>query len=363
MPDQIDPRSLLNSIFRSAVDFAIITFDRRGNVTTWNSGAEHITGFKADEMIGNPADAIFTPEDRAAHVPQREFLVALTTGRAADYRWHMHKRGKRFWADGVMSPIFNEVNQHIGYVKIMRDVTEKKIAETDMYKLINFDALTGLVNRFAFDLRLKDLTAMVRRNGQLLIMQSIDLDRFKEINDTLGHEAGDILLKHVAQRMRQTVRDTDVVARLGGDEFIVLQPNMASAEAGGELATKLIEIISRPYHIDGHEVLISCSIGIAVFPDDADEPTKLLKRADLALYRAKQESRGGYHYFTMGLDAAVHKRNQHLVQLREAEGRKDFRLEYQPQISCTNERPLSMEALLRFNNPTLASQPLEDVIA
>lgn len=362
MASQIDPRSLLNSIYRSAVDYAIITFDKRGRVTTWNTGAEHITGFTADEVIGNPADGMFTPEDRAAHVPSKEFLVALATGRAADYRWHMRKDGVRFWADGVMTPIFDERNAHIGYVKILRDITEKKIAEADMHKLINFDALTGLVNRFSFDLRLREFTAMSRRSGQLLIMQSIDLDHFKEINDSLGHEAGDVLLKHVAQRMRQTVRDTDVIARLGGDEFIVLQPNMSSPEAGSELAAKLIEIISRPYHIDGHEVLISCSIGIAICPHDADEPNQLLKRADLALYRAKQESRGGYHYFTKGLDAAVHRKNQYLSLLREAEHHKDFRLEYQPQVNSASGQPVAMEALLRFNNPTLGRLPVEEVI-
>ena len=362
MAIQIDPRSLLNSIYKSAVDYAIITFDKRGNVTTWNAGAEHITRFKADEMIGNPADAMFTPEDRAAHVPQKEFLVAISTGRAADYRWHLRKDGVRFWADGVMTAIFNEHNEHTGYVKILRDITERKIAEVDMHKLINFDALTGLINRFAFDMRLKELTAMARRSGQLLIMQSMDLDRFKEINDTLGHEAGDVLLKHVAQRMQQTVRDTDVVARLGGDEFIVLQPNMSSPEAGGELASKLIEVISRPYYIEGHEVLISCSIGIAVCPDDAEEPAQLMKRADLALYRAKQESRGGYHYFTIGLDAAIHRKNQHLALLREAQHHKDFRLEYQPLIDCRSGQPVAIEALLRFNNPNLSRLPLTEVI-
>ncbi|HYG32889.1 MAG TPA: EAL domain-containing protein [Methylophilaceae bacterium] len=362
MASQIDPRSLLNSIYKSAVDFGIITFDKRGNVTTWNTGAEHIMGFKAEEMIGHVALEMFTPEDREAHIPSKEFIGALTTGRAADYRWHLRKDGTRFWADGVMTPIFDERDVHVGFVKILRDVTERKIAEADLHKLINFDALTGLVNRFAFDLRLKELTALARRSGQLLIMQSIDLDRFKEINDTLGHEAGDVLLKHVAQRMQQTVRDTDVIARLGGDEFIVLQPSMTSPDAGSELASKLIEAISRPYYIDGHEVLISCSIGIAICPDDAEEPTQLMKRADLALYRAKNESRGGYHYFTKGLDEAVHRRNEHLVLLRETEQHKDFRLEFQPQVNCASGQPVAMEALLRFNNPTLSSQPLEEVI-
>jgi len=362
MASHIDPRSLLNSIYKSAVDFGIITFDKRGNVTTWNTGAEHIMGFKAEEMIGHVALEMFTPEDREAHVPSKEFITALTAGRAADYRWHLRKDGTRFWADGVMTPIFDERDTHVGFVKILRDITDRKIAEADLHKLINFDALTGLVNRFAFDLRLKELTAMARRSGQLLIMQSIDLDRFKEINDTMGHEAGDVLLKHVAQRMRQAVRDTDVIARLGGDEFIVLQPNMTSPDAGGELASKLIETISRPYYIDGHEILISCSIGIAICPDDAEEPVQLMKRSDLALYRAKRESRGGYHYFTKGLDAAVHRKNQHLALLREAQHQKGFRLEFQPQVNCVTGQPTAMEALLRFKNPTLSSQPLEEVI-
>lgn len=362
MSPQIDPRSLLNSIYKSAIDFGIITLDKRGIVTTWNTGAEYITGFKADEMIGNPADGIFTPEDRAAHVPQKEIIVALTTGRAADYRWHLRKNGTRFWADGVMTPIFDEQNQHIGFVKIMRDITEKKIAEADMHKLINFDALTGLSNRFSFDMRLKELTAMAKRSGQLLIMQSIDLDHFKEVNDTLGHEAGDILLKHVAQRMRHTARDTDVIARLGGDEFVVLQPGMTTPQAGAELASKLIETIARPYYIDGHEVRINCSIGIAMCPTDADEPAQLMKRADLALYRAKKESRGGYHYFTQGLDAAAHQRNEYLAKLRSAVKNKELRLEYQPQVGAASGQPVGMEALLRFTDPVLSSLPLEEVI-
>lgn len=362
MPPHIDPSSLLNSIYKSAIDVAIITLDKRGIITTWNAGAENITGFKAEEMIGDHLDRIFTPEDLAAHMPQKEIITALTTGRAADYRWHLRKNGTKFWADGIMTPIFNELDEHVGFVKIVRDFTEKKIAETDMHRLINFDALTGLANRFSFDLRLKELTAMSRRSGRLLIMQCIDLDRFKEVNDTLGHEAGDILLKHVAQRMRQTVRDTDVVARLGGDEFVVLQPGMASPEAGGELASKLIEIICRPYYIDGHQVMIMCSIGIAVCPSDADEPAELMKRADLALYRAKKDRRGGYHYFTKGLDEAIHRRNQYLTKLREAEHHKQFRLEYQPQISCETGEPVAMEALLRFNHPALGNLPVEEVI-
>lgn len=358
----IDPHFLLNSIYESAIDFAIVTFNRNYVVTSWNIGAERILGYSPNEIIGRKADVIFTPEDRASGVPANECSTALFKGRAADYRWHMRKDGSRFWADGVLTPVYDDLKQHVGFLKIMRDITEKKLAENKIHELANFDSLTGLANRFYFDLQLNEMIAMTQRTGQLLILHALDLDHFKDVNDTLGHHAGDLLLKQVAERLQSVVRDTDLVARIGGDEFVVLQPNMPSPQAGGDLANKILQVLSTTFVIEGHELQIGCTIGIAICPNDADDPEQLIMRADRALYRAKDDKRGGFQYFTAALDAAAHQRARNLAALRSAASNRDFWLAYQPKVDCNSGQTIAVEVLLRFSNPQLAVMPLLDLI-
>lgn len=362
MYGQIDPRFLLNSIYESAIDFGIVTFSKTRIVTSWNVGAERIMGYAADDIIGSTGDVIFTPEDRARNIPENECKTALLRGRAADYRWHLKKDGTRFWADGVMTPIHDHLDQHVGFLKILRDSTERKLAENEIKRLANFDSLTGLANRFYFDLQLNELMALAQRNQQRLILHALDLDHFKDVNDTMGHHAGDLLLKQVAERILAVVRETDLVARIGGDEFVVLQPNMPSAHAGADLAHKILAELSAPFAIEGHQVQIGGTIGIAVYPDDAAEPEQLLRRADRALYRSKDERRGGFQYYTGALDAMAHKRARNLSALRSAVANRDFWLAYQPKIDCSSGRPIAVEVLLRFSNPQLATMPLLDAI-
>lgn len=362
MYGQIDPHFLLNSIYESAIDFGIVTFDNSRNVTSWNVGAERIMGFSANEMIGCKADTFFTPEDCQNNIPESECNTALLRGRAADYRWHMKKDGSRFWADGVLTPIYDDLKQHVGFLKIMRDITEKKLAESEIKRLANFDTLTGLANRFYFDLQLNEMIAMAQRSNQMIILHALDLDHFKDVNDTLGHFAGDLLLKQAAERILNVVRETDLVARIGGDEFVVLQPNMSSAQAGGDLANKILATLSDTFYIDGHELQIGCTIGIAIYPDDASEPEQLLRRADRALYRSKDDNRGGFQYFTGALDMIAHKRARNLSALRRAARNRNFWLAYQPKINCSSGQTSAVEVLLRFSNPQLATMPLMDLI-
>jgi diguanylate cyclase (GGDEF)-like protein/PAS domain S-box-containing protein len=358
----MDKTGLLKAIFDSATDYAIITLNNSGHVTTWNTGAELITGYSQAEIIGKDSSIIFTPEDRAQGVPQQEFETARRTGRAADYRWHMRKDGTLFWADGVMTLIHDRTGAQIGALKILRDATERKRVEAEILQLTNFDKLTGLGNRSAFDARLTETVAASLRSDQLLILQLVDLDHFKQVNDSLGHHAGDILLQEAAQRMRSVTRKSDFVARIGGDEFAIIQPNAHSPQAGGSLADKLLDVLSQPYYIAGHEVFSGASIGIAVCPQDAKEPGQLLKKADLALYKVKNAGRSGFSYFTVHLDAEAHKRNRELTELRRAVEQGSFRLEYQPKVSSKSRRAIALEALLRCSNPMLARYPIEQVI-
>jgi diguanylate cyclase (GGDEF)-like protein/PAS domain S-box-containing protein len=362
MDSSVDPASLLKEIYCSTFDYGIFTFDLDGKITTWNVGAERIIGFSSAEVIGQRNDIIFTVEDRARNEPQQEMRIAQTTGRAEDYRWHVRKDGSRFWADGVLTMLRDDAGQQTGYLKIFRDITDRKMAEAEIYRVANRDMLTGLANRYSFEAHSAELIAMASRSGQRLALQLIDLDRFKQVNDTLGHHAGDLLLQQAAQKMQEILRDSDFIARLGGDEFVVLQPNMPSMQAGANLAVKLLRVLSRPFEIAGHEVQVSGSIGIAICPDDADDLDQLLKKADLALYRAKNDGKGKYHYFTEKLDTAAHRKTVELAELRRAIERKNFWIEYQPEIAFPTGQTVGVEALLRCSSPAFAGYPIEDIV-
>jgi diguanylate cyclase (GGDEF)-like protein/PAS domain S-box-containing protein len=357
-----DSLSLLREIYNSTFDYAIFTIDLEGRVTTWNVGAERIIGFSAKEIIGQHHAIIFTPEDRARDEASQEIQIVQTTGRAEDYRWHMRKDGSRFWADGVLTSIRDDSGQHIGYLKILRDITDRKQAEAEVHRIANCDMLTGLANRYAFETHAIEMIAIAARSGQLLALHLIDLDHFKQINDSLGHHAGDVVLQQAAQRMRKVLRESDFIARLGGDEFVVLQPNMPSMQAGADLATKLIKVLTQPFVIDGREVQISGSVGIAVCPNDVCDLDQLMKKADLALYRAKADGKGRVHYFTDQLDKTAHTRSCEIAELRQAVERKEFWVEYQPKVAFATGQTIGMEALLRCSNRFFAGWPIENVI-
>lgn len=361
--ETLDKSGLLDAILNSAADYAIIVISRDGKIGTWNAGAERVFGYTCGEIIGQPLGTLFTADDRANGIPQRELDGARRDGRAMDYRWHLRKDGSYFWADGVMTPMYGRDGSLAGYVKILRDATEKREQEQEIMRLARVDPLTGLANRAEFDARFIDMTAAALRHGQLLILQLIDLDRFKEVNDRFGHQTGDALLKQASQRILEAVRETDFVARMGGDEFIVLQPDAGSPAVGSTVADKLIHALATPFQVDATQVRIGASIGISVYPRDATDPDELLRKADRALYKAKAEARNGYHYFSKDLDEQALKRTRDLAALHRAVANNDFSVHYQPKIAAATGQVAAVEALLRCTEPVLADYPIEQVIA
>lgn len=353
---------LLSAILASAKHYGIIVISTTGLIENWNSGAQEIFGYAPDEIVGRPVGVLFTEQDRAEGVPQRELESARSKGRADDYRWHLRKDGSCFWADGVMTPVHDASGLLSGYVKILRDATEKHANELEISRLARVDPLTGLANRAEFDARFRDMTAAASRHNQLLILQLIDLDHFKQVNDRFGHQVGDAVLKQAARRICDATRETDFVARLGGDEFVVLQPDAEAPEVGGTVAEKLIESLSMPFHIDGLEVRIGVSVGISVYPQDAVDPDQLLRKADLALYKVKDGARNGYHYFTRELDYKAYKRSRELAAIRRAVADKRFAVYYQPKVDVVTEKVIAMEALLRCDEPVLADYPVLELI-
>ena len=243
-----------------------------------------------------------------------------------------------------------------GWLTTYDDITERRAAEARITHLGHHDALTGLPNRVLFREMFEHALAFARR-GHLLALHYLDLDQFKAVNDTLGHPIGDRLLQAVADRLRDSLRETDTVARLGGDEFAILQTTLASPLEATGLAGRLIETIEAPFDIAGHQIVIGTSIGIAFAPQDGVDADQLLKCADLALYRAKVDGRGVYRLFQAEMDAAMQARRVLELDLRVALQAGQLELFYQPLIDVPARRINGCEALLRWRHPTQGLVP------
>src|ERR1700754_1391800 len=246
--------------------------------------------------------------------------------------------------------VVNQPMQGGGWVATFEDITEWLEAQAKISHMARHDALTGLPNRVLFHEQLEQGLRRAGANDQLAVL-CLDLDHFKDINDSLGHPIGDALLKEVGRRLKATVGDNDTVARLGGDEFAVVQIGRSEEAAARSLAGRLVEVISAPYEIDDHQIIIGVSIGISLSPQDGSNPDELLKNADLALYRAKADGRGTYRFFETGMDARAQARRLLEMDMRAALQRDEFQPYYQPIRDVASDRVVAFEALLRWNHP------------
>lgn len=230
---------------------------------------------------------------------------------------------------------------------------KRQQTEAQMCYQVYHDTLTGLPNRAFFDQHLPQAIASTSQNEQMLAVFFLDLDHFKTINDTLSHAVGDLLLQQVTQRMSQTLRAEDIIARWGGDEFTLILPNLASASDAAKVARRIAEQLTPPFLLQNHELHVTASIGIALFPQDGQDMTTLLQNADAAMYRAKQQGRNNYQFYTQSLSTEAAQRLKLETYLHHALGRNEFVLYYQPQVSVVTGVVVQMEALLRWQHPTL----------
>ena len=248
-------------------------------------------------------------------------------------------------------PNFDKTGVYRGFVGIGRDVTFAKNAELKINKLAHSDVLTGLMNRASFNQEMDAATAKLERFGTAYGLLFLDLDKFKLVNDTRGHATGDKLLVQVSDRIREIIRSSDVIARLGGDEFAIIMHQDCDAGAAAKLAAKLIAHVGAPYDIDDEVLSIGVSIGIALAPQNGTRPTQVLRNADLALYRSKDDGRGVFRFFESQMDADQREKRMLELELRHAIDNNEFELFYQPLISSTTGEPITSEALIRWHHP------------
>jgi diguanylate cyclase (GGDEF)-like protein/PAS domain S-box-containing protein len=337
-----------------AIDQAVIVAitDLRGRITYANDNFCKISGYSRLELLGQDHRIL----NSGTHSKElfRDMYRCIARGEV--WRGELcnkSKSGSLYWVDTVITPQLGIDGKPIAYMAIRIDITARKHAEAQISHAATHDALTGLANRAALLERMNAALAhMGEQPGGALTVHILDLDGFKQVNDTLGHAAGDNLLKELASRLKSSLGETDMVARLGGDEFAIIQIGTGDQrEAAIELAVKTLELVATPFQLEAQEVSVGTSIGIALAPANGTDAAELLKKADLALYRVKSEGRNSFSFFDEDLSAKAITRLQLVNDMRAALSRNEFELHYQPLFDTRTSRPCGMEALVRWRHP------------
>ncbi len=346
---------LATSVFENSPN-GIMVLDKNLTIVSVNSAFEIITGYSKQESIGKKMNFLRSGRHNA------QFYQEIWEKLDRDKSWHgeiwNRRKSGQIYPEWLSIAVIQNVGQNEArYVGIFSDITAKKQAEENIHHMAFFDALTELPNRSLLYDRLRQSLSQAERNLSFGALMMLDLDRFKIINDSLGHQVGDQLLQAVAQRLLDVIREEDTLSRLGGDEFVVLLTDLKknkneAIQQATIVAEKILEVLGKIFDINGHELQISASIGIVIYPNDASEISDIIKLADDAMYKAKNHGRNNFQFFTVDMQNEASRRIAIQSELRDGLKRKEFILFYQPQISIATGRIQSVEALLRWHHPS-----------
>jgi len=328
----------------------VIITDPENRIEYVNPKFTELTGYSAAEVLGQKP-SIWRSGDTADEAYD-ELSEAMSNGS----EWHgefknRKKDGSIYWAASSVSPLRNENGEVTNYICMMQDITNQKDTKDQLNYLAHYDTLTSLPNRRLFIDRLQQAMKETERRERLLAVMFIDLDHFKNVNDSLGHEAGDILLKQAAVRLGDCVRESDTVARLGGDEFTLMLPDLKHVDNATHIAEKVIEAFSKPFYIKNRRFFVTASIGVTLYPLDDNNVEDMLRNADTAMYYAKDAGRNNFQFYNYEMTARVERRMVLESDLRQALVRNEFILLYQPQVNASNGTVEGMEALIRWQHP------------
>jgi len=351
---------LADAVFENTTEAVIVT-DAEGRILRVNPAFTQITGYESGQVLGH--DPRLLKSGRHDETFYTRMWQSLSSeGHWRGEIWNRRRDGSVFPAWQTISAVHDHGGVLRQYVSLMSDITPLKEIQQRLDYMAYHDALTGLPNRHLLSDRLEHAIIRARREGELVGVLFLDLDRFKNINDSLGHPLGDELLRAVSERLVSAVRESDTVARLGGDEFVVVAETVEDEARLAVLADKLLAVFHRPFQVQGHELSVDASVGISVFPVDGEESAILLRNADTAMYRAKASRRNSYVFYTAELTERASAKVRMEMELRHALARGELNLAFQPQIDLAGERVVGLEALLRWDSEKLGVVSPAEVI-
>lgn len=337
-------------LFENSGEGMMVT-DADGVILTVNPAFSLLSGYTEKELVGHRSYEL-TSSRNDKEFFDRMFDCVTNSGYWKGELWQQNREGEEYLVSMLVNTVYDEQGNPFRYVALLSDITQKKASEKLMWRQANFDALTGLPNRRMFHEHLRQEMKKTDRSQLPMALVFVDLDYFKEINDTLGHDKGDLLLKEVATRLSGSVRSTDTVARLGGDEFTVILSELHNAGDVVRTAQEILKKMSTPFQLGENIAQISSSIGITLYPEDGKDAETLIKNADQAMYAAKQQGRNRFNYFAPFMQEATRERMSLVAELREAVARDELRIMFQPIIDLASGAIVKAEALVRWQHPT-----------
>lgn len=349
MPKQKDvetERQIAAKVLENISEGVIVT-DIKGNILAVNPAFESVTGYLEAEVIGhNPR--MFQSGIHGPSFYQEMWNSVLTFGKWQGEIWNKKKNGDVYPEWITISSIKDKLGEVTNFVAVFSDITDRKHAEEKLRQLAHFDSLTGVANRYTLNKHLNSLIETASKYNQQLAVLFLDLDRFKQINDTLGHNYGDLLLKEVSFRLKGLIKNKDLIARLGGDEFVIVLSNIKHPKEAVSVAEDVVEALSSSFILNHHEVYVTTSIGISLFPLDGSSLETLLRNADKAMYKAKSKGKNQFELYHEEMHNDESKQMKMEVHLRKALEQNEFFLVYQPQINLKTGNIIGIEALIRW---------------